>query len=266
MEIRKRSTPRGRIFFDYLRWVQWSVKRKIKRDFGCNRKFTGNEMRRTKIVSLGIFPSGFDEEFERNGMAVFRKRFERIESMNLAAHKLSHVVSRMVGIWQGWSRCLMKADSISSICSPDRSVMLVSVLRIYDIKRKWRCTGVKRLKGDQSFRVDEMKVQTRSPCERTVEEKREKKKRRRKRRIDLIRRSLLQCKNCDFFLWQRRDTCREKKKYAYLSLRSTFYLLSKSERVSSKNTFNNRINHEEEIFKKCSEWKKKKERKDILDS
>ena len=176
MEIRKRSTPRGRIFFDYLRWVQWSVKRKIKRDFGCNRKFTGNEMRRTKIVSLGIFPSGFDEEFERNGMAVFRKRFERIESMNLAAHKLSHVVPRMVGIWQGWSRCLMKADSISSICSPDRSVMLVSVLRIYDIKRKWRCTGVKRLKADQSFRVDEMKVQTRSPCERTVDEKREKKK------------------------------------------------------------------------------------------
>ena len=212
MEIRKRSTPRGRIFFDYLRWVQWSVKRKIKRDFGCNRKFTGNEMRRTKIVSLGIFPSGFDEEFERNGMAVFRKRFERIESMNLAAHKLSHVVPRMVGIWQGWSRCLMKADSISSICSPDRSVMLVSVLRIYDIKRKWRCTGVKRLKADQSFRVDEMKVQTRSPCERTVDEKREKKKRRRKRRIDLIRRSLLQCKNCDFFFMAKKGYVSRKKK------------------------------------------------------
>lgn len=29
--------------------------------------------------------------------------------------------------------------------------------------------GIKRAKADQSFRADEMKVQTRSPCERTVD-------------------------------------------------------------------------------------------------
>lgn len=142
---------------------------------------------------------------------------------------------------------LMKADSISSISSPDRSVMVVSVLRIYDICRKWRCTGVNRLKADQSFRVDEMKVQTRSPCERTVDEKRERKK----GKESIWYADRCSRKNCDFFLSQRRDTCgeRRKKKHAYLSLRSRFYVSSESERVNCWNTFNNRINREEEKWR-----------------
>lgn len=169
-----------------------AVKRKIKRDFGCNRKFTGNECGEQK--SWGIFPSA--SERRRNSKGTGWPYLEtvwkdRIDEPGINYHTSFHawLESSVAGkVDRDALESLMKADSISSISSPDRSVMVVSVLRIYDICRKWRCTGVNRLKADQSFRVDEMKVQTRSPCERTVDEKRERKKR---KRIDLIRRSLL---------------------------------------------------------------------------
>lgn len=102
----------------------------------------------------------------------------------------------------------MRADSISSISSPSWSFPSMSAANLWNIAEV-KVFSIKRVKADQSFRADEMKVQTRSPCVKGLSME--------KKRIDLIRRSLFPKK-----LWSlsrkegirvERERERRKKKY-----------------------------------------------------